>query len=152
MNKYWIVLSLLSLLLTACGPTYKTDVQYIPPGDVRGKNCALDCQEQKSSCQYSCDRAYDDCMEKARMQAKINYLEAQEDYLQRKEQCLDHAEHWQDAKDCRKRSAPVQSSYMHSYQCDKNCNCTVDFESCFQICGGQVLKTTRCVSGCEENK
>jgi hypothetical protein len=50
-------------------------------------------------------------------------------------------------KDCNRLSEPSMNTYAYDHRCDSYCGCDDDFNRCFQICGGKVIR--RCVEGCQ---
>jgi hypothetical protein len=132
-----------SLWLVACGPVYKTYSHYIPPDDPQGKTCALQCNSQRMQCESLCRRDYDNCIQRAELFGKQKYLDAKEAYLEEKEHCLERGD-----KKCQDISPPSESSYIRDSHCRQDCGCEPSFDRCFEICGGQIQRHTRCVSNC----
>lgn len=50
-------------------------------------------------------------------------------------------------KDCSRLSEPSMNTYAYDHRCDSYCGCDDDFNRCFQLCGGKVIR--RCVEGCQ---
>lgn len=145
-----LCLAFLAMLLSGCGPYYKTFTTYLPPQNDQGRHCALNCENQRLICQNDCDDTYQSCVREAQLEAKADYLDAKEDYLDRKEHCVRRA-HREDGKEdrrCRHLSEPSLFSYVHDSHCRSECGCQETFDRCFEICGGRVVRETRCVSNC----
>lgn len=140
-----IFILILTSLLFACGPVYETKVTYIAPTDTQGKSCASKCEMNRSSCQQNCDNKYDACVRETRLISQNRYLEEKNQYLEKKNLCKGKDRD----KDCQNLREPYMSSYVSDSNCRKECGCQTSFERCFEICGGKVLKETRCVSDCD---
>jgi hypothetical protein len=143
--KAFLVLVLSSLLM-ACGPVYETKTTYVVPTDSQGKNCASKCEQNRASCQQNCDGRYDICMRETQLLKQNRYLVEKNQFLEKKNLCKGKEKD----KDCQNLREPYMSSYVSDSDCRKDCGCQTNFERCFEICGGQVLKETRCVSDCEK--
>ncbi len=133
------------LLLSACGPSYKTYTHYQPPPDERGKSCVFQCENQRLQCDNGCRQKYEDCLSRAKLEGRQEYLDARENYLSRKESCLNRSGN----KECQGLISPRLDSYVQDSHCRQDCGCEEAFNRCFQICGGRIEHTTRCVSGCQ---
>ena len=143
--KTFLILVLSSLLI-ACGPVYETKITYVTPTDAQGKSCASKCEKDRVSCQQKCDNKYDACMRETRLINQNRYLEEKNQYLEKKNLCKGKEKD----KDCQHLREPYMSSYVNDSDCRKNCNCQPNFERCFEICGGKVIKEARCVSDCDK--
>lgn len=134
-----------SLWLAACGPVYKTYTNYTPPPDQRGKSCVLQCESQRAQCDSQCRRDYSQCRQEAKSEGRMRYLSARESYLNQKAACLDRGN-----KDCAKKfSEPSENSYVNDSHCQEDCGCMTHYDRCFEVCGGQVQRYTRCESNCQ---
>jgi|WetSurMetagenome_2_1015567.scaffolds.fasta_scaffold11899_3 hypothetical protein len=143
--KIFLIL-VLSNFLIACGPVYETKITYITPVDVQGKSCAAKCESDRSICQQICDNNHDTCMRETRLIKQNLYLEEKNQYLEKKNLCKDKDKD----KSCQNLREPYMSAYVSDSDCRKDCSCQMSFERCFEICGGKVLKETRCVSDCDK--
>jgi len=145
--RWYALLALLgwTLLATACGPVYETYHHYLPPNDAQGKRCALECEQQRNECQASCDQNYQQCSREAKLEGKVQFLEARQNYLEQKNRCAEQ----NTGSGCKNLYEPNQYQYTNTSNCQKDCGCNDNFDRCFQICGGRIERETRCVSDCK---
>lgn len=143
--KPFLILVLSSFLI-ACGPVYETKTTYVTPLDTQGKSCASKCEKDRATCQQSCDNKYDVCMRETRLIKQNRYLEEKNQYLEKKNLCKGKEKD----KDCQHLKEPYVNTYVSDSDCRQDCGCQTNFERCFEICGGKVLKETRCVSDCDQ--
>lgn len=143
--KTYLLLFLISGLLIACGPVYETKTSYINPNTDQGKNCALQCEGIRVNCQQTCDEKYESCAKEIRLTKKMEHLEARNHYLEKKNLCKGKEKD----KDCQNLREPYLSNHISENQCRKDCGCQINFERCFELCGGQIFRETKCVSDCE---
>ena len=142
-----VLLLLLSVvLLNGCGPSYRTYSHYTPPADTEGRTCALRCEDQRRVCDSQCQARFESCVEQAKADAKLDYLNAKEHYVDEKASCLRYNKKGEEG--CKHISEPQFSNYIDDAHCRQDCACEPDFERCFQLCGGTIERETRCVSGC----
>ena len=132
--KHFFCLILMTLMLNACGPVYKTTYTYVPPHGSKGKMCTMQCQQSKSLCQRLCDSDYRNCATNARQDARFRY----EEYLsERRAQG--------------KTAEKTLDNFYSTYECERqSCGCNDDYRSCFQMCGGQVIPHQTCVAFCDQ--
>ncbi len=136
--------------LTGCGPMYRTFTFYDPPAGKQGKNCVFQCDQQRANCQSDCQINYDGCVQEAEFQGKRDYLNAKEDWLDKREHCLSKLKAQVKGESvCGDADEPRSHSYVSTAHCREDCGCDTDFERCFQLCGGHIRYEQRCVSGCE---
>jgi hypothetical protein len=148
MMMFCILLS--TLVLTGCGPQYKTFSHYQTPSTEEGKNCAFQCESERNSCQSQCNNTYQVCRQNAKIEGKSDFLNAKESWLMEQEHCL-HMDKKQARKaGCNNNNKPYKSEFVNTSGCSKNCGCGTGFDRCFQLCGGQISHETRCVSGCDK--
>lgn len=125
LRNLWCLL-LISLFISACGPMRPTSYTYVPPKDAKGKVCTMQCQQSKSSCQRLCDSEAENCKSRAMGEARLKY----DSYLSEQ----------------RSKGEPVEkdlNSFYSSDSCVEHCNCTTDYQSCFQLCGGELIPQTQ---------
>lgn len=148
--RIFMLLTLLcsTLWLSGCGPSYRTYTFYEPPTNEQGKNCTFGCEQTRNTCESECQEEYDDCFHEARLQGKIDYLEAKEDWLEAHARCSKLKAQVKGENACSERE-PSQSHFIKTHHCRRDCGCENTFERCFQLCGGQIRYERRCVSGCE---
>lgn len=119
--------------LSACGPVYKTDYQYVPPKSNNGKLCAVQCTESKAYCKQACNARKSQCLSLARR-------EAMHQYRLYKDQQLEYGK-------------PVKKSpsdFEYSSQCEQSCGCNDMFNLCYQTCGGVIKENKVCVAFCDK--
>ena len=117
---------LVAATVAACGPQYRTETNFIPPQTDAGRACV-----------FQCDNVQLQCRQLADARAQNQTLLKQQEY----NQCLANAQASTNpyaSLSC--SNTPVSASYG---------NCTGQYEQCYRTCGGQVQKTTYCVSGCD---
>jgi len=151
MKVYTLLFVILSQLsLSACGPSYRTDTFYEPPKHERGKNCTFGCEQTRNACNASCKDEYDSCYREAKMQGKIDYLEAKEDWLEQRERCASKLKSQVNGDGTCGKSEPRKNQFIKTHHCRRDCDCDDTFKRCFQLCGGNIRYERRCVSGCEQ--
>lgn len=115
------------LIISSCGPVYHTEYTYIPPKNMQGQNCILQCRNIKLQCEQLKESQRDRCEDRAELQY---------------ERCQDR-NRYVDKDDQR---------YCYRSYCSAPdyAACESDFRVCYQSCGGQVLSETKCVSNCDK--
>lgn len=149
---------LMVVIFFGCGPQYKTFTTYVPPLDSSGKDCVQKCYDDKMACERQAIQQTQICQKEAQLQAKQEYLNAKEDYLNRLEawnrmylSCEQKKPHegCKHIYDDRPRE-PLLSDLSKFYFCpDETDKCTSNYDMCFEMCGGQIFRETRCISNCK---
>lgn len=124
------------LMLTGCGPTYKTLYDYQPPASAEGRTCISQCQVSRNYCRTTCVATQDACQARERLEAHQAY----ERYAEQQTEA---------GREIRR----TPSSFERPFACsDTACrqSCDDDFQMCYATCGGTVSATTVCTSGCEK--
>lgn len=124
------------VVLTGCGPMYKTSYSFIPPTSMEGRMCTMQCNQTKNMCEQMQQMRNETCRSRARDEARWRY----EDYVRER----------------RDRNLPVEKSMRDfessygAFSCADQGNCENDFRTCFTTCGGQVLAHEQCVAFCDK--
>lgn len=134
MKKAFLILMGFLLILTGCGPIYRTTYSYVPPANERGKMCVIQCQTSKKMCENLCEAKNSECTYRERDKAHFEY----ESYVRKQE--MEHQPVLRDLDSFYNRSACSQFS----------CGCEEDYRSCYQLCGGQVVEHRECVAFCNK--
>ena len=129
----FIFLVLLPLLLTACGPIYKTQYSYQPPQSDTGRMCAAQCVQSRGMCQQMCRAQNNNC----EMQAQENAAYSYHAYVKAQQAA---------GKKIRKNIDDFDNSYM----CNESCNCRSNFNLCYSTCGGKVTSRQICTAFCNK--
>ncbi|MBS0359448.1 MAG: hypothetical protein JSS53_09280 [Proteobacteria bacterium] len=114
--------------VTACGPMYRTNYNYIPPVDMQGKMCAMQCEQVKLQCFHLAEAEYQNC----RLREEINMRE------ERHHRHHDKKGHWND----------FYGSFCSADTTKQQCESS--YRSCYEICGGRVVTNTQCVAFCDK--
>ena len=126
---------LLACSLAACGPVYQTSYSYQAPHNIHEKQCIIQCQQAKTTCNSACQTGQYQCQQAAMSRARFNYAE----YKSRQ----------------RLMGQPVQrdlNSFYNGSNCDSTCGqCTYNFNNCYTMCGGKVLVHRQCVAFCPKD-
>lgn len=116
------------LLLSACGPHYRTTYDYTPPRSRIGKLCSAQCAVN-----------HDGCRGNARNLAQSQYsqceIQAQQDY----QACFSAPADPRQPHTCILRHCQSQTDYG---------SCDADYHSCYSACGGEVAPQKHCVFAC----
>jgi hypothetical protein len=128
-----LLISMLTLGLSACGPIYKTTYSYQPPHSNMGRMCTTQCLQNQNSCQSMCEMRKQTCLIQTRQDAHDRY----EEYKHRRER-----EH--------KSVDKTPGDFQHSWDCDQDCGCDGAFNVCYQTCGGIVTPHQECVAFCDK--
>ncbi|MEZ4752834.1 MAG: hypothetical protein R3A13_00765 [Bdellovibrionota bacterium] len=132
MNKLKVFLILI-LVLSACGPVYKTDYTYIPPKTESGRSCIFQCQNTKVQCEQLQELKYERCLDRA--DREYDRCERNKRYIYKpngERKCVDNCYCFRD-----------------SCSLDEE-TCEIRYRSCYGTCGGSVEAKTYCVSNCEK--
>ena len=81
----FLSLFLITLLMTACGPTYITKNEYMPPTNPAATPCLQRCEVKRNGCQSSCNAKNQQCKNKAAQMAKKTLATQLTDYTQQLE-------------------------------------------------------------------
>lgn len=136
MKQYILGVFLLSsiLLLSGCGPIYKTTYSYYPPRSESGRMCAMQCQQTQMMCNQMCEARRDSCRSQAWSSAQYQY----EEY--KHERRREHKSIDSDVND-----------FYDTSQCDNiSCGCSSMYNNCYVTCGGRVVPHTVCVAFCNQ--
>ena len=132
-NVFFVII--LSALLRASGPVFKTQYTYQPPSSSMGKVCMTQCVQNQSMCEQMCQLRNQTC----RLQAHQDALYQYETYKQEQE---------------RKGLTVTRnvSDFEYSHICSEQCGCTSTFNTCYSACGGKVTEHKVCVAFCDSGK
>ncbi len=75
-----LALFLISILVSACGPTYITKNEYVPPTNPAASSCLQRCDVKKNNCQNSCNTKNQICRNKAAQMATKTLPSALSEY------------------------------------------------------------------------
>lgn len=126
-------LIILALLLSGCGPMYKTTYSYIPPQSKNGRMCIMQCMQTKQMCEQMCEMKKENCRSREMNESRYRYQE--------------YAYHQKMANKPIERSP---DSFYYGYSCHQDCNCVTGYNDCYTVCGGQVLQRRECVAFCNQ--
>ena len=132
------VLALASLLLmTACGPSFKTTYHFTLPDSQRGRECVNRCQATLQQCEGNATYAHEQCENRAeqayqRCEARKTY-EADPKKGWKKPICVEN---------CVRCKRPYCAP-LNTRKCDKR------YRQCFETCGGVVDKRVTCTANCD---
>jgi hypothetical protein len=130
--RVWMIFFIFILFLSGCGPIYQTNYSYRPPHSNMGMMCASQCFQTKNMCEQMCQMQDQNCRLQEHQSAYYRYQ------LYRDSQV--------------KKGLPVVrsvSDFDNSFgNCHATCNCTNDFNLCYQSCGGVVLEQKVCTAFC----
>lgn len=123
-----LLLMLVALPLTACGPMYDTFYTFTPPETASGQQCLMQCEHLKMQCRSMEEMRVDACEERSRWAQE----RCRDDIYRRK-----HREpKWHE---CGSESCTADLE-----------RCEASYRSCYQSCGGRVTSETRCVANCDQ--
>lgn len=135
----FLSLSAALLLLSACGPEYKTFYSFSPPPQsVEATQCLQNCEIQQQQCRLLEDTRFTAC----RSEARADKLQCEADGNAQYQACL--AKNPDKPKNCSK-------PYCMENQCTNDRgSCEESYRTCYSSCGGTVTSRTECVSGCDQ--
>ena len=107
-----LLISIITLMLTSCGPIYSTTYTYQPPTSWTGRQCVNECLLVKSHCQSRCQRNYQRCVFQAQETARIQYREYRRTH---------HHHHHHDD------DILGPDYFVDTSQCDNSCGCGGDY-------------------------
>ncbi|MDM8514970.1 hypothetical protein QUF76_02130 [Desulfobacterales bacterium HSG16] len=154
-----ILLIALISMAAGCGPQFKTFTTYTPPADPEGMRCVDMCQHEKSICTRECRYEYRICKSEARQEARDQLIVAMQDHdedMRRWDRKVRECQRRKPPKGCNgikleRPERPELKDFLSDSHCSENCsNCPEEFEICFQACGGNIYRETRCVSNCDK--
>lgn len=128
-----IFVILITLLLTSCGPVYRTTYHLEPPETQMGRMCANQCLDQKHRCIRDCNYYRSQC-------------QSAEQLLQGTIMVLQSTNPEKDSATSRYPSHSSRCNEQHE-SCMEYCE--ADHRSCHTNCGGRVIKETKCTRNCE---
>ncbi len=119
-----IIIVILALVLTACGPMRKpTSYRLVPPSSAKGQRCLKNCHTIKMMCYKTCHDVDPVCNKQNKARAKEKFAR----YKTRQTE----------------NGLPVSKTWQNFYNArackDKACGCKEDYNACFQMCGGQLI-------------
>ena len=121
---------LATVMLSGCGPLYRTTYDFTPPRDRIGRLCSAQCATTREVCRGNADN-------RAQNQYSQCEIEAQQDYYH----CLNAA------KDSKQRNfCFLRQCYSHT----NYSRCDTDYRGCFSACGGRVVAQKHCVLNCPD--
>lgn len=139
MKNFWAFLFGIGFIfiLNACSPVYKTEYSFSAPETFEGKTCANNCLDGRQSCFNSCEEKERICLEEAKLDAKIAYLE----YLSRK--VINEQEADKSLSDFERSS----QNHCNTNSCDRQCEDS--HRICHVNCGGGVTERKYCSAFCD---
>lgn len=128
--------ALVLLLLTACGPVYRTTYHFTPPDSQRGRECVNACQATLQQCEANATFAHEQCLNRA--ERSVQACESRKKYEP------DPKKGWKNpicVENCLACSRPY---------CDDPDNdlCDNRYRECYATCGGTIEKIVECTSNC----
>ena len=129
MIKRLAVLLSLTICLSACGPMYSTNKQYIAPASSEGKMCLNGCLSSKNSCGHSCRSEQNTC-EALNSTNKMLHMTMQ-------------------------KSGQHHSPFYHDRHCSSyacNASCEEMYDQCYINCGGHINYHTYCSAFCDQQQ
>lgn len=134
-----ILLALLatgSIALTGCVPINTVSYNYKPPKSMGGRRCIVRCDQNRLICERNNQHSYDHCERRADRSAKYAY----------------HAY----VMNQRRSHQPVHrnfNDFKEDWSCSLNSGvCTDRYRQCYSICGGEVIKHSKCIAFCKKPK
>lgn len=137
MKKLFLsVLLIASLALTGCGPIYQTTYSYEPPANINARSCIVQCQQNRMQCNFACSSQNNQCEMMAQQSAMFQYRA----YVSQQ----------------RAAGQPVTATVQNffddsSCQMQSYCNCTPQYNQCYQFCGGRIIAQQKCVAFCGDD-
>jgi hypothetical protein len=124
-----VVTAMVALSTSGCGPVYRTHYSYAPPTEMAGRHCITQCDAIREMCRATAENRAAQERASCRQNATLRYAA-----------CM------ATAKESSDRNACSSSAY-----CDTRADtdhCELDYNRCYQDCGGTVDARRICVSGC----
>lgn len=123
-----------ALLLTACGPIYRTDYTYVPPKSSKGPMCIAQCEQSRNTCNQMCEMQKQTCRAQGRQTALLEYQIYKNDQ----------------ERSGRKVKKTIDDFDHSYYDCDHACGCQENFNICYTACGGQIQEHRVCTAFCDK--
>lgn len=131
-----VIFLLCAVSITACGPIYKKEYQYVPPASKVGMMCVNQCLQSKMMCEQMCQMRQDNCRAQSQQRAMYEFEAYKQAQLA--------------------QGRPIKKSlrdFDNSFGCQTSCDCTPAYRTCYASCGGEVYERKVCVAFCDkENK
>jgi hypothetical protein len=127
-----LLISFIVSLLSSCGSIYGTAYSYQPPKSASGKMCVEQCVKTKNHCQQSCRMQDQSCRMTEHKHAYYRFQQ-----YRNQQTAL--------GKPVKKSVNDFDNSY---FQCNVTCHCPIEFNSCYQRCGGIVTQHQECTAFC----
>lgn len=126
-----------ALLLSGCGPVYKTTYHFTPPDSQRGRECVNACQSTQQQCESNENYTYEQC--KNRAERSYQACESRKKFEPHPKKG------WKEPK-CVENCQDCSRPYCSSPDDDK---CAERYRECYRTCGGSIEKTVTCTSNCD---
>jgi len=127
-------MSFIAVLISACGPVYKTDYRFQTPPTAQGKVCAQGCLDKMQSCQNACRAEQAECRHLQSLKAENAYLR----YV---------TERQRTNQEIKKNQSDFESFSACNTDCDDQCAAVQRI--CHVNCGGNVTETRYCTAFCD---
>lgn len=137
------MLNVITLLVLLClcgcgGPIYKTTYNYDFPASTKARNCLLKCKAMRQKCRHWADSSYNQCLDRAAVKQSNRIIRDRGvAYAKTSEFSLSGYSTYLDEDACKQQNKKKLNE------------CTLDYNSCFQLCGGVVEVIERCVHNCQ---
>lgn len=129
----YVMLFLIAIVISGCGPIYSTKYEYIPPHSTGGRMCANDCLEAKSHCQQMAQMREDACRDRAHRAALLEFKAYQEQ-----------------KKNLGKKVRKTVADFDRGNECSRSTDCDENYKMCFQTCGGTIQANKECIAFCDK--
>lgn len=123
-----LLVAVLAVLITSCGPIYETNYRYTPPADPLSRPCVSQCLADKGNCRNTQE-----------LKAENSRLRCERDARDDYEQCLSNSKGEQGRSSCNRRSCNQSAEFGL---------CEADYRVCFQSCGGIIEEERVCSFNC----
>ena len=121
---------ILLLSLIGCGTIYRTDYLYTPPDSMEGRQCTIHCANIRELCRSRADA-----------RAGQEQSSCQQEIMMRYTVCVAAATNDEERVKC--RSSTLHCRTRPDYQ-----QCEIEYNFCYETCGGGVETRRVCVRGC----
>jgi len=143
--------ALLTLIMSGCGPVYKTTYNFENPHYKPGSrqydsftHCVSKAASNRERCRSACQNTNTQC-----------YAAAQEDVYAQRSECYRHHRgyydkhgHWHKDKKSVKQCDYI---YSDTSACSQDCGqCDRDYREAYRICGGTITEEQTCVDFCDQ--